>query len=253
MRDSTACAPDAVCPEQTAFAVDVVIGGQLPGFPSPSVRVRAGPGADCVESRFVAGRSRSVPGRVSERQNCLRVHAHLPPGKDEDWPDAAISGTRESEGEVTCEEASRRGQNARFSQRPGKCFHERDSSVPGNRDDIVLIAIPKVKGSIRDRDYSESVHACGRAPFASMIDTNAEVADRHLIKICARNASLECSGPGEAAKKSLSVRAHDRPGCDSVPGRDANSAVNMLNMARTAGVSPSPSMEEGLGADLCAA
>ena len=165
---------------------------------------------------------------------------------------AAGSCTRKTGGEFTCEEASGRDRNAHVGQLSGKCFHNKASRDHANRNAIVVIEVLKVKNLSSSRKFLERAHATRWAPFVSKIDRNLEKVDSHLIKIDPGDTSQDCSGSGETAKKSLSVRTPVSPGCEIAQVRAATSAASMLNNARTVLASPAPSAEKRLGAEFCA-
>ena len=95
-----------------------------------------------------------------------------------------------------------------------------------------LIEALNIKGMIRNRHLARSISDSSWGMFFNFLSYKAEEAGRTVIKVTPNGTSQICSGCGERVPKSLSVRVHQCPFCNTVLDRDLNASLNILALGQ---------------------
>ena len=101
-----------------------------------------------------------------------------------------------------------------------------------NNFQIIYIEDLNIKGMMRNRHLSKSISDSSWGMFFRLLTEKAEGATRQIVKVPPHNTSQICSACGEKVPKSLSVRAHYCPFCNTVLDRDHNASLNILRLGQ---------------------
>ncbi len=101
-----------------------------------------------------------------------------------------------------------------------------------NRYGIIAVEKLNVKGMVtlinpKNHCLAKSISDASWSMFRSVLTNKAESAGRLVVAVNPAYTSQMCSGCGNIAKKSLSVRTHRCLSCGLVLDRDTNAAVNI--------------------------
>ena len=94
--------------------------------------------------------------------------------------------------------------------------------------DVIYLEDLQVANMVRNRRLAKSISDAGWAQFRSILTFKAACAGKRVVAVPAQYTSQDCSGCGERAPKSLSVRTHVCPACGLVLDRDENAAKNIF-------------------------
>jgi putative transposase len=102
-----------------------------------------------------------------------------------------------------------------------------------NRFGVIAVEKFNVKGMVtpitpKNHCLAKSISDASWSMFRSVLTNKAESAGRLVVSVNPAYTSQMCSGCGNIAKKSLSVRTHRYLSCGLVLDRDTNAAVNIL-------------------------
>jgi putative transposase len=92
--------------------------------------------------------------------------------------------------------------------------------------DVIYLEDLQVADMVRNRYLAKSIADASWGQFRSILEYKAACAGKRVIAVPAHYTSQDCSGCGERAPKSLSVRTHVCPNCGLVMDRDENAASN---------------------------
>ena len=87
---------------------------------------------------------------------------------------------------------------------------------------------------LKNHKLAKSISDASWSKFIEYTSCKAESAGKKVILVNAQNTSQICSGCGNTAKKSLSVRTH-KCLCGLVLNRDINAAINILRLGTSPG------------------
>jgi len=96
----------------------------------------------------------------------------------------------------------------------------------------IYVEALNIKGMVRNRYLSKSIADSSWNMFFVLLSYKAEEAGRRVVKVPSRNTSQICSGCGKVVPKSLSVRVHQCPFCNTVLDRDLNASINILRFGQ---------------------
>jgi len=101
-----------------------------------------------------------------------------------------------------------------------------------NNFQTVYIEDLNIRGMVKNRHLSKSIADSSWGMFFNFLSYKAEGADRKVIKVPPHNTSQICSVCGKKVQKSLAVRIHDCPFCNTILDRDHNAALNILRFGQ---------------------
>jgi putative transposase len=87
---------------------------------------------------------------------------------------------------------------------------------------------------LKNHKLAKSISDASWSKFIEYTSCKAESAGKKVILVNPQNTSQICSGCGNTAKKSLSVRTH-KCLCGLVLNRDINAAINILRLGTSPG------------------
>ena len=90
-----------------------------------------------------------------------------------------------------------------------------------------------IKDMVKNRHLSKSISDSSWGIFFNFLSYKAVDADRVVVKVPPHNTSQICSACGEKVPKSLSVRIHKCPFCNTVLDRDHNASLNILRLGQS--------------------
>lgn len=90
-----------------------------------------------------------------------------------------------------------------------------------------------IKGMVKNRHLNKSITDCSWGMFFNFLSYKAVEADRTVVKVPSHNTSQICSVCGEKVQKSLSVRIHSCPFCNTILDRDHNASLNILRLGQS--------------------
>jgi len=102
-----------------------------------------------------------------------------------------------------------------------------------NNFKTIYIEDLNIKGMVKNRHLSKSISDCSWGMFFDFLSYKAVDADRTVVKVPPHNTSQICSTCGEKVRKSLSVRIHNCPFCNTILDRDHNAALNILRLGQS--------------------
>jgi putative transposase len=102
--------------------------------------------------------------------------------------------------------------------------------------DLVAYENLQIANLVKNHHLAKSISDAAWGQFLSWLRYYGQITSVPVVAVSPRFTSQDCSGCGERAYKSLSMRTHVCPGCGLVLDRDHNAALNILDSAlRTAG------------------
>jgi putative transposase len=111
-----------------------------------------------------------------------------------------------------------------------KDFHYKTAHHIFSRYDAVVVEDLKITNMVKNHRLAKSISDAAWGNFRLALESKAENAGRHLLKVPPHGTSQECSSCSEAVKKTLDVRVH-RCDCGLVLDRDHNAAINIYKRA----------------------
>jgi putative transposase len=102
-----------------------------------------------------------------------------------------------------------------------------------NRFQTIYIEDLNIKGMVKNRYLSKSIYDSSWGMFFRFLTEKAEGATRQIVKVPPHNTSQVCSGCGERVPKSLSVRIHKCPFCNTILDRDHNASLNIFRLGQS--------------------
>lgn len=94
----------------------------------------------------------------------------------------------------------------------------------------IVVEDLNVSGMARNPRLARSITDASWTMLRQMLEAKAASAGRSVIAVPPQWTSQKCSGCGEIAQKTLSVRTHVCPHCGYVADRDINAARNILRL-----------------------
>jgi putative transposase len=111
-----------------------------------------------------------------------------------------------------------------------KDFHYKTAHHLISRYDAVVIEDLKITNMVLNHRLAKSISDAGWGNFRLALESKAENAGCHLLKVPPHGTSQECCSCGEVVAKTIDVRVH-RCDCGLVLDRDHNAAINILKRA----------------------
>jgi putative transposase len=106
-------------------------------------------------------------------------------------------------------------------------FHHKTALRLLRTYDTIYLEDLRVANLVRNRQLAKSISDAGWAQFRAILEAKAACAGRRVVAVPPAYTSQDCSGCGERAPKSLSVRTHVCPSCGLMLDRDENAARNI--------------------------
>ncbi len=116
-------------------------------------------------------------------------------------------------------------QNVKHQRRD---FHHKTALMLVRQYDVIYLEELQIANMVRNHHLAKSISDAGWGQFRSILASKAAYAGKRVEAIPPAYTSQDCSGCGERAPKSLSVRTHVCPSCGLVIDRDENAAMNIL-------------------------
>ena len=116
-------------------------------------------------------------------------------------------------------------------QRQRKDFHYKTAQKLVRNYDLISVEDLQVKNLARNSKLAKSILDAAWSQFINILESVAVKCGVHVVKVNPHNTSQNCSGCGVKVPKTLSVRTHSCPKCNSTLDRDENAAINILNKA----------------------
>ncbi|MDY7007576.1 MAG: transposase [Cyanobacteriota bacterium] len=108
-------------------------------------------------------------------------------------------------------------------------FHYKTAHKLVKQYDLIAVENLNIKGLARNSKLSKSIYDVAWGNFIEKLNAVAVKRGVHVIKVNPHNTSQNCSNCGQKVPKTLSVRTHSCPQCQTVLDRDENAAINILN------------------------
>ncbi|HKV85032.1 MAG TPA: transposase [Ktedonobacterales bacterium] len=106
-------------------------------------------------------------------------------------------------------------------------FHHKTALSLLRAHDTIYLEDLRVANMVRNRHLAKSITDAGWAAFRIILACKAECAGKRVVAVPPAYTSQECSGCGERAPKTLSVRTHMCANCGLILDRDENAARNI--------------------------
>jgi putative transposase len=105
-----------------------------------------------------------------------------------------------------------------------KDFQHKLSSIYANHYDVVFVEDLQLTNMVKNHKLARSIMDSSWGAFLQKLEYKCKL----LIKIPARNTTINCSRCGNKVLKSLAVRIHRCNKCNLVINRDYNASINIL-------------------------
>jgi putative transposase len=138
---------------------------------------------------------------------------------------------RRAKAKVLLAKAHQRVQRARLD------FHHKVVHALVRQFDTLYVENLNIQGMLKNHHLARAIADVGWGQFFCVLKQQAESAAKHVVEVCPRNTSQNCSCCGEYVPKALSMRTHSCPFCGLVLHRDKNSAEYIRKVGRDATVS----------------
>jgi putative transposase len=122
-------------------------------------------------------------------------------------------------------------------QRARLDFHHKVVHALVRQFDTLYVENLNIQNMLKNHPLARAISDVGWGQFFCVLKSQAESAAKHVVEVCPRNTSQNCSCCGEYVPKALSVRTHSCPFCGLVLHRDKNSAEYIRKVGRDATVS----------------
>ena len=109
-------------------------------------------------------------------------------------------------------------------------FHDKTAHQLFSKYDAVVIEGLTIDNMKRNNYLAKSISDAGWGNFCLTLESKAENAGTHLLKVPPYNTSQKCSACNAIVKKSLGIRIHNCD-CGLTLDRDHNAAINILRAA----------------------
>ncbi|MEX2059928.1 MAG: transposase [Nitrosopumilaceae archaeon] len=103
-------------------------------------------------------------------------------------------------------------------------FHHKLSTQYARTNDVVFVERLEKLNMVKNHNLARNILDSGWGAFCNMLDYKCKI----MVKVPARNTSIDCSRCGNAVPKSLVVRIHCCDKCGLVLDRDHNASLNIL-------------------------
>ena len=113
-------------------------------------------------------------------------------------------------------------------------FHYKTAHTLFSKFDAVTIETLQIRNLLKNHHLAKSIADAAWGNFCQTLESKAENAGKHLLKVPPQGTSQECSQCSHIVKKSLAVRIHHCTNCDLKIDRDHNSARVVLFRAAPA-------------------
>ena len=110
-------------------------------------------------------------------------------------------------------------------------FHYKTAHKLVKGYDLIAVENLNIRGLAKNTKLSKSIYDVAWGTFIEKLNAVAVKRGVHVIKVNPHNTSQNCSNCGQKVPKTLSVRTHSCPKCQTVLDRDENAAINILNRA----------------------
>ena len=110
-------------------------------------------------------------------------------------------------------------------------FHYKTAHALFNPFDVVVVENLQIRNMLKNHHLAKSISDASWGNFVKTLESKAENAGKHLLKVPPHGTSQECSDCGSVVKKSLAVRIHECNNCGLKIDRDHNAAINILRAA----------------------
>lgn len=105
-----------------------------------------------------------------------------------------------------------------------KDFQHKLSSIYANHYDVVFVEDLQLTNMVKNHKLAQSIMDSSWGTFLQKLEYKCKL----LIKVPARNTTIDCSRCGNKVPKSLAVRIHRCDKCNLVIDRDYNASINIL-------------------------
>ena len=105
-----------------------------------------------------------------------------------------------------------------------KDFQHKLSSIYANHYDVIFVEDLQLTNMVKNHKLSRSIMDSSWGAFLQKLEYKCKL----LIKVPARNTTIDCSRCGNKVLKSLAVRIHRCNICNLVLDRDHNASINIL-------------------------
>ena len=106
-----------------------------------------------------------------------------------------------------------------------KDFQHKLSSQYAKNNDIVFVEKLETLNMVKNHRLAQSIMDASWGTFLQKLEYKCKM----LVKIPARNTTVDCSRCGNAVPKSLAIRIHRCDKCGLILNRDHNASINILN------------------------
>jgi putative transposase len=103
-------------------------------------------------------------------------------------------------------------------------FHHKLSTQYARNNDVVFVERLTKMNMVKNHRLARDILDSGWGAFCNMLDYKCKM----LVKVSARNTTMDCSRCGNKVPKSLAVWIHRCDKCDLVLDRDYNASLNIL-------------------------
>ena len=103
-------------------------------------------------------------------------------------------------------------------------FQHKLSSIYANHYDVIFVEDLKIQNMVKNHKLAHSIMDSSWGAFLQKLEYKCKL----LIKVPARNTTINCSRCGNKVPKNLAVRIHRCDKCNLVIDRDYNVSINIL-------------------------
>ncbi len=105
-----------------------------------------------------------------------------------------------------------------------KDFQHKLSAQYAKNNDVIFVEDLKIPNMVKNHKLAHSIIDSSWGAFLQKLEYKCKM----LVKVPAKNTTVECSRCGNAVPKSLAVRIHRCDKCNLVLDRDYNASINIL-------------------------
>ena len=103
-------------------------------------------------------------------------------------------------------------------------FQHKLSSIYANHYDVIFVEDLQLTNMVKNHKLAQSITDSSCGTFLQKLEYKCKL----LVKVPARNTTIDCSRCGNKVPKSLAVRIHRCDKCNLVIDRDYNASINIL-------------------------
>ena len=103
-------------------------------------------------------------------------------------------------------------------------FQHKLSSIYANHYDVIFVEDLQLTNMVKNHKLARSIMDSSWGTFLQKLEYKCKL----LIKVPARNTTIDCSRCGNKAPKNLAVRIHQCDKCNLMINRDYNASINIL-------------------------